>query len=545
MNSAFPQLSHAQLQRLRGYGASQVVAPGEVLYGPGDRTYDLIVVEDATVEIAQPATREDREERIVTFGPGTFLGELNMLTGQDVYLVARVVAPGRVHRIPAAGFRRLMSEDAQLSGIVLEAFRARRALLTRNAAARGLQLLGRAMDASALALRTYAARRRLPHRSLDADSPAGIALMDAASLTTADLPAAVLPGQVLRRADPGRLAAALGLSYRAGESGGAVDVTVVGAGPAGLAAAVYAASEGLATVVLDAVAPGGQAAATTRIENYLGFPSGISGEDLAERAETQALKFGARLSAPCTVVALETEGALRAILADGTRTPTRALIIATGARYRSLPLARWDQFVGAGIFYAATEREVRACADRPVTVVGGGNSAGQAALYLASCGCDVTVAIRGPELEASMARYLVDRLRADRRITVRCGTRVTGLHGAEVLQRIALTDPWGAEDEQQCDGLFCFIGAEPATGWLTGVALDDDGFVRTDVSLAGEDLGEAWAALDRRPLPFETNVPGVFAVGDVRHGSMKRVAAAVGEGAGAVRSVHAAIGVRA
>jgi thioredoxin reductase (NADPH) len=312
-----------------------------------------------------------------------------------------------------------------------------------------------------------------------------------------------------------------------------------------LAAAVYAASEGLCTALLDAFGPGGQAASSSRIENYLGFPSGISGAQLAERAETQALKFGAQFSTPCEIVALEIDEHLHAVLSDGEDIPTRALIIASGARYRSLPLERWTEFVGAGIFYAATELEARSCADGPVTVVGGGNGAGQAALFLASFGCEVTVAIRRPEIESGMSRYLVDRLLANPRITVRGGTEVTRLGGEHALESISITGPAGEISDQACGGLFCFIGAEPATSWLTGVALDDHGFVRTDVDITSDELGETWSALGRRPLPFESSVPGVFAVGDVRHGSMKRVAAAVGEGASAVRSVHTAIGARA
>ncbi len=542
---AFPRLSDAQLERLRSYGTPQTVEAGDVLYRPGDATYDLIVTEDATVDIIQPAIRDAAEESLVRFGPRSFLGELNLLTGQAVYLIARVTGAGHLHRIAPARFRQLMAEDPDLSDILLEAFRARREILTQNGASRGLELVGSAMDSASLALRTYAARRRLPHLWFDADSIAGQSLKEAASLTSADLPAAVMPDRVLRRATPGDLAQTLGLSYRRTDSDASVDLTVVGAGPAGLAAAVYASSEGLSTVLLDAIGPGGQAAATSRIENYLGFPSGISGAELAERAETQALKFGARLSTPCEIVALDTDGHLRAILADGTDIPTRALIIASGARYRSLTLERWDEFVGAGIFYAATELEARACADGPVTVVGGGNGAGQAALFLASCGCEVTVAIRRPEIEIGMSRYLVDRLLANPKITVRRSTEVTRLDGERVLESISLVGPVGEQREQACRGLFCFIGAEPATSWLTGVALDEDGFVRTDVQLTSDELGETWSALGRGALPFETNVPGVFAVGDVRHGSTKRVAAAVGEGASAIRSVHIAVGVKA
>jgi thioredoxin reductase (NADPH) len=539
---ANPRLTETQRARLQAYGTPHVVEAEDVLYGPGDREYDLIVVEDATVEIVRPPTLDAPEEALVRFGPGSFLGELSLLTGQAVYLIARVVAGGRVHRIGPARFRRLMAEDPELSNILIDAFNARRDLLRQSDASRGLELLGTAMDSASLALRTYAARRRLPHLWFDADSVGGQSLMEVASLTNDDLPAALLPDRVLRRATPGELAETLGLTYRR-DSGAPVDLVVAGAGPAGLAAAVYGSSEGLTTVLLDALAPGGQAASSTRIENYLGFPSGISGAELAERAETQALKFGARLASPCEVVALDVDEHLRVFLSDGTDIPTRALIVASGARYRSLPLERWDELEGAGIFYAATEIEARACAGGPVTVVGGGNGAGQAAIFLASCGCDVTLAIRRREIDANMSRYLLDRLLANARITVRGGTEVVRLDGERVLEAVALRGPDGEVHEQECRGLFCFIGAEPATGWLTGVALCERGFVRTDVQLTSDDLGETWSALGRGPLSFETSVPGVFAAGDVRLGSMKRVAAAVGEGASAVRSVHTAIGV--
>ena len=539
-----PPLSAAQLERLRAYGTPQTVEAGEVLYGPGDPTYDLIVVDDAILDIVQPATIDGQEETIVRYDSGAFLGELNMLTGQTVYLIARAAEGGRIHRIPPGRFRLLMNEDPELGNIIVEAFRARRAYLTRSGASRGIELVGSSIDAGSLALRSYAARRQLAHRWFDSDSIAGQALMECIGLTSADLPAAAIRDRVLRRTTPGELAEALGLTYRH-DAARPVDLTIVGAGPAGLAAAVYGASEGLAIVLLDAVSPGGQAAASSWIENYLGFPSGISGSDLAERAETQALKFGTRLSTPCEVVSLAIGEHLRAVLADGTDIPTRALIIATGARYRSLDLDRWDDYLGAGIFYAATELEARVCATGPVTVVGGGNGAGQAALFLAANGCDVTVAIRGPQIETGMSQYLVDRLRADPRITVHSGTQVARLGGTQALESISLVGPGGAQHEQACCGLFCFIGADPATNWLSGVALDERGFVRTDAQLTADELGDTWAALGRGPLPFETNVPGVFAVGDVRHGSMKRVAAAVGEGASAVRSVHNAIGVRA
>ncbi|MGW3601037.1 NAD(P)/FAD-dependent oxidoreductase [Streptomyces sp. NPDC005167] len=324
-----------------------------------------------------------------------------------------------------------------------------------------------------------------------------------------------------------------------------LDLVVIGAGPAGLAAAVYGASEGLQTLVLDSVASGGQAAASSRIENYLGFTSGISGADLTGRAVVQAQKFGARIASPCEVAELEATGdRLRVVLADGTEISSRAAVIATGASYRSLPLARWAEFEGAGIYYAATELEARACGPHPIAVVGGANSAGQASLYLAGRGATVTLVVRGGDLAAGMSSYLADRITAHPAITVRTSTEVTALHGGDRLEAITVNgnaEQNAAGTELACRGLFCFIGASPATDWLEGVVMDDHGFILTDAGLQDAALGRPWAELGRRPLPFETSVPRVFATGDVRAGSMKRVAAAVGEGASAIRSVHMAL----
>jgi thioredoxin reductase (NADPH) len=545
-SEASPTLSDDQLARLRAYGVAQDVAAGDVLFHDGDPSYDFLLVERGVVDLVRPATTDSPEATVISHGAGRFVGELNLLTGQAAFLEARVAQPGRVHRVTPERFRRLMAEDPELSDILLRALLARRDMLRAGTASRGLELIGSGMSAASLALRTYAARRRLPHRWHDVDSVAGQALMAAAGLEIADLPAALLPDHVLRQATAGDLAQQLGLTYHR-PADDPVDLTVIGAGPAGLAAAVYGASEGLATVVLDAVGPGGQAAASSRIENYLGFPSGLSGAELAERAEVQALKFGAELSTPCEAVGLDcTGGRLRTLLSDGTIIDSRAVIIASGARYRSLPLERWEAFVGAGIYFAATELEARTCADSPVVVVGGANSAGQAALSLAARGCAVTLAIRGADVGAEMSSYLVQRLQASPLVTLRTRTEVTALHGHQTLSHVTLTGPDGEPgDPQACRGLFCFIGAEPATEWLSGIAVDEHGFVLTDAQLSAEQLDGTWATLGRTPLPFETSIPGVFAVGDVRHASMKRVAAAVGEGASAVRSVHAAIGLRA
>jgi thioredoxin reductase (NADPH) len=544
--AAYPPMSPDQLERLRAYGTLRAVAVGDVIFQVGDPTYDLVLIDEGGVDLVRPATRNEPEEVIAHMGAGHFVGELNMLTGQTVYLTGRVVEAGHVHHISPERFRALMDEDPELSDLVLRAFLVRREFLRAGGAARGIEIIGSGMSAATLALRTYAARQRLPHLWFDSDLTAGQAVMSTTEINRDDLPAVITPSRILRCATPGELAEHLGLSYRRiGDK--PVDLTVVGAGPAGLAAAVYGASEGLATVLLDAIGTGGQAAASSRIENYLGFPSGLSGADLAARATVQALKFGAQLSSPCTVVGLDTSGALlRVELADGTSIDTRAVVVATGAQYRALPLERWPDFVGAGIYYAATELEVTACSGKPVTVVGGANSAGQASLYLAGRGSEVTIAVRGPDIRAGMSSYLVDRLLAHHRVTIRTSTEVTRLDGETHLENITLTTRTSSDERvQDCAGLFCFVGAEPTTGWLDGVAVDGDGFIRTDVQLQDGDLGTVWESLGRVPLPFETSVPAVFAAGDVRHGSMKRVAAAVGEGASAVRSVHTAIGVRA
>jgi thioredoxin reductase (NADPH) len=541
--TAVPQLSQDQFDRMTAYGVAQPVEVGDIVVRPGDVDYDLILVESGWIEILSPAIGDEPESVVARYGSGTFLGELNFLTGQTAYLMARVSEAGRIHRISRGRFRRLMATEPDLSDILLRTFLARRDLLREGPAARALAIVGSELSAESLALRTFAARQRLAHLWLDADSAAGQALAQSAQIGAADLPAVITAHQVLRRATTGQMAQALGLAYRHSATTPA-DLIVVGSGPAGLAAAVYGASEGLATVVLDAAGIGGQAAASSRIENYLGFPSGLSGEELTQRAALQAMKFGAQLSSSCRVVDLDTGGPhLSVMLSDGTTVESRAVLIAIGVRYNTLPLERWADFEGAGIYYAATELEASACRVAPVTVVGGANSAGQAALYLASRGCPVTVAVRGSDVATTMSAYLVARLRAHPRVQIRAHTEVTALSGGSTLERITLTDnATGQVFEQLCRGLFCFIGARPATQWLPDIALDSAGFIRTDAQLDTIDLGATWTALGRAPLPFETSVPTVFAAGDVRLTSVKRVASAVGEGANAVRSIHTALG---
>lgn len=546
---AAPILSADQLERLAVYGVEREHDIGDLVFTAGQAYPDLIVIVDGALDLVQAATIDADEEVLARYGSGQFVGELNLLTGQRIYLSGRVAAPGRYLHIEQRDFRRLMSEDADLSDLLLRSFIQRRVRLQTGNGARGIAILGSVFSPESMALRTFAARQQLAHRWIDADSVAGKALSRAAGISVDNLPAVVLPDAVLKNATPGELAHHVGLTAPQVDDH-VIDLAIVGAGPAGLSAAMYGASEGLETVVLDSIGAGGQAAASSRIENYLGFPSGLSGSDLASRATVQAEKFGAKLYSPCVATTLDADGgALRIVLDDGTVIRSHAVIIATGARYRTLPLENWQRFEGNGIFYAATEIEARLCAGAPVVVMGGANSSGQAALYLADRGSDVTVAIRRPDPESTMSAYLVDRLRSHPRVNLRTSTTITALHSDNTLSAVTLTDiADGQSEKMECGGLFCFIGADPATGWLSesGVATDDHGFVLTDSGLDG-DTGslDAYAVLGRSPLAFETSVPGVFAVGDVRLGSMKRVAAAVGEGASAVHSVHAAIGAGA
>jgi thioredoxin reductase (NADPH) len=342
----------------------------------------------------------------------------------------------------------------------------------------------------------------------------------------------------MRRATPGQVAADLGMTI-ASIPERCFDLVVVGAGPAGLAASVYGASEGLHTLTVESIAPGGQAGTSSRIENYLGFPEGVSGSELTNLAMTQALKFGVRLTTPCEVVGLaEVAGHLVVQLSDGTELAGRAIVVATGAHYRRLRIPRLEDFEGTGVYYAATEVESRLVGDAPVVVVGGGNSAGQAAIFLAGSGSAVTLLIRGTDLGKSMSSYLADRIDAHADITVRTESECVELRGTHTLEAVTVTTVSG-HVELPAVALFSFIGADPGSDWLAGhAATDAAGFLRTDRSLTPDDLGQAWEALGREPLPFETSQPGLFAVGDVRSGSVKRVASAVGEGSAAIRSVH-------
>jgi thioredoxin reductase (NADPH) len=530
----FPVLTPAQLAEIAAFGSERPMSPGELLFEAGEASYDLFVILEGEVEIVR---FDDADASVIAaYGPGGFAGELNLLTGQRRTLSCRVTAPGRVLVIAEEEFRRLMSGRPTLADTIFNALLARRAVLRSGEGAEAIRIVGSRYSPQAMSLRAFAEHSRLAHAWIDVEDAEDVdALLASMGLSQQDIPAVITATEIMRGPSPAVFAEHLGLTFHTAP-GYIFDLVVVGSGPAGLAAAVYGASEGLRTVSLDAVTIGGQAGASSRIENYAGFPNGISGEDLTARAAVQAMRLGARLNAPCEVVGLRTEPSFHVIvLADGSEIPTRAVIVASGARYRRLAVENLDRFEGAGVYYAATDLEARVCNGSSVLVIGGGNSAGQAAIYLAQNNCAVTIAIRRNDLTQSMSRYLIERIEADPKIDLLTGVEVQALGGDTRLERVTLEHRTsGARQAISCSGLFCFIGASPATAWLAdGVALDGDGFVLTD-----RQLGSASGAGASGALPFETSVPGVFAAGDVRHDSMKRVAAAVGEGSSAVRSVH-------
>jgi thioredoxin reductase (NADPH) len=537
-SAATAPLNDSMLADVATVGLERSVERGDVLYRAGDTNPPFIVVLEGEVEVLR---NEGAAEVIVaTRTQSGFLGELNLLTGQRVYLTSRVSKPGRVLVVEPDDFRRLMSTKPELSDTIFRAFVARRELLRSGEGAGAIQIIGSRYSPEAMALRAFAMRSRLPHTWTDVedidDVPVFLASLGA---HPRDVPLVITPTARLCRPSPSEFAQHLGLTYRS-VPGYLADLVVVGTGPAGLAASVYGASEGLTTVSLDAVGPGGQAGASSRIENYVGFPNGVSGDDLVARAAIQAMRLGAHLNAPSEVVGLRTEGDFHVVaLTDGSEISTRAVIVATGARYRRLEVEDLERFESAGVYYAATELEARVCGGANVIVVGGGNSAGQAALFLAQQGSPVSLVIRRAELAATMSHYLIERIEADSRIDMRTETEVRALAGTTHIERVTVEhNPSGERTEIDCQGLFCFIGAIPATGWLNDcLAVDRSGFILTDRSLPEHAIHSRLFS-GRDPFPLETSVPGVFAVGDVRSGSIKRVAAAVGEGSSAVRSVH-------
>jgi thioredoxin reductase (NADPH) len=531
-----PPLDAEQLALLRRYGQEWPTTARQVLFREGDRAYDFIVVLSGAVTVVDHQAGVTRE--LATVAPGRFLGELGILTGERVFATAEVSEPGSVLVVPVDRLQEVIAQDQGLSDLIVQtALRRRQWLLQQRA---GLQIIGSLSSPDARRLREFAARNRLPHVWVDLDSdPAADAVLASHGLDPGDTPVVLMRGgEVLRNPSNGQLARAAGLGT------GAVprktfDVAVVGAGPAGLAASVYGASEGLATAVIDGMGVGGQIGTTSRIENYLGFPVGVSGEEFAERSLVQALRFGATLLVPETAAGLAGHNGDYVIrLDDGGELAARTVIIATGVTYRQLDAAGLDRFEGAGVFYTPVAAQDRIGPGDPVVIVGGGNSAGQAATWLADRGHPVTIVIRGEGLAASMSQYLIDRITRHPAITIMSRCAVREVDGAGRLERVTVEDlTTSARRPLAAAALFVLIGAEARTQWLAeAIELDSHGFIVTGPDLSGHArTTPAWEKLGRDPYLLETSLPGVFAAGDVRSRSVKRVASAVGEGSIAIR----------
>ncbi len=526
---AFPLLSTEEIELLRPFGEVRATQTGDVLFEIGDAEYPLVVILSGETQIID---RSERVDRIIgTSGPGRFIGELGLLTGQTVFVACIVTEPGEVLLVPPQGVREAIAMIPDLSDVLVTAFAARRQILMQSAAAT-LTLIGPEEAPSIVRLQEFAARNRIPHRWLAPDNPFAMQVNFMEWPPRPDAVRVLVRGlKTLRDPTNLQLAQALGLDLAVKQTEPA-DLVVVGTGPAGLAAAVYGASEGLTTVAVDDVAIGGQAGTSSRIENYLGFPTGISGGELAFRGEVQAIKFGARVTVPREATALSREnGSFVVRLDDKTELRGRSVVIATGARYRRLDLPNEDQFEGAGVYYAATDLEARRCRNAEVVVVGGGNSAGQAAMFMAGPASCVHLVYRGAELGRSMSRYLLSRLEHAPNVRIHTESEICALQGEKRLESVAIWNRAGNHETITAPFVFVMIGADPCTDWLQGtLELDERGFVSTGMAPANGGVA---------PLsPYQTSFPGVFAVGDVRSGSVKRVASAVGEGSVVVQAVH-------
>ena len=528
---AYPRLSDVQIAALTGQGDRRGTQPGEILFAEGERDCDFYVV--LAGHVASVEGHGTHEERVISVhGRGRFLGELSLLAGEGSFCTAIALDAGEVLAVPVARLRELIARDPAFGDLVLRAYLLRRSILIGLGV--GLRVVGSRYSPDTRRVRDFAARNRIPVRWLDLETdPAAEAMLAQFGVAPDDTPVVIVYGRLLRNPGNAELAAAIGLPAPSAQQAGS-DMLVVGAGPAGLSAAVYAASEGMQVTALDGVATGGQAGTSSRIENYLGFPSGISGAELADRAVLQAEKFGARFAVPAEATAIaQDSGYYRVELTDGTSLTSTSVVIATGARYRRLDVPRLDHFEKTCVYYAASQAEALMCDGDPVAIVGGGNSAGQAAIFLSAHATRVTLIVREHDLSANMSRYLIDQVTRLPNVQVMVDSEVRELHGDQALEAITVVGaPNGTRRVLPARAVFVFIGAVPCTDWLGGlVDLDDHGFVRTGAGA----LAAAGGQDGTGPLPLETNRPGVFAVGDVRAGSAKRVAAAVGEGAMAIR----------
>jgi thioredoxin reductase (NADPH) len=519
----FPVLSPEMIARVAAFGEAEEVAAETVLFERGERSVDFFLCLSGSIEIFAD-DGEGMREILHDHEPGQFTGELDLFNDRKILVSGRATAGTRLLRVRRRNFRRMITSEPDIGEIIMRAFILRRVGLMQHGQG-GVTLVGPGHAAGTGRIETFLTRNGYPHRRIDTEVEVDAGgFLECFDLTEADLPVVVVEGRALRNPSNADLADALGLTV-ALDPDQIVDLAVVGAGPAGLAAAVYGASEGLETVVIEGMAPGGQAGTSSKIENYLGFPTGISGQALAGRAQVQAQKFGARLLVSRSVASIDCDTAPYAItLDDGAVIKARAVVVATGARYRKLDLPRYCELENSGIYYAATAMEAGLCAGQVAVVVGGGNSAGQAAIFLARSVKHVHMLVRGKGLAETMSSYLIERIEASDKITLHPFTEVTELEGETHLEALSITDRKSGEAQRhEVGALFVMIGAVPNTDWLADcLELDAAGFVRT---------GE-WTS------PYAASKPGIFAVGDVRSGSVKRVASGVGEGSVVVSAIH-------
>jgi thioredoxin reductase (NADPH) len=534
----FPKLTPEQIRRIAAYGRMRSVQPGEVLIEQGDTSVPFFVVITGEVEIVRPF---DAHETLVTVhGYSEFTGEVNMLSGRRSFFRARVTKPGKVIELGHQQMLTLVQTDAELSDILMRAFILRRVELIA-AGVGDIILIGSTHSASTLRIKEFLMRNGHPYSYIDLEHDPDVQnLLDSFQVSASEIPVLICRGQVVLR-NPGnqQIADCLGFNESIDQTQ-VCDLVVIGAGPSGLAAAVYGASEGLDVMVLETGSPGGQAGSSSRIENYLGFPTGISGQDLAGRAYVQAQKFGAHiLIAKATRLICDRRPYIIE-LENGARISTRTIVIATGAQYRKLPLENLSRFEGAGVYHGATFMEAQLCGGEEVIVVGGGNSAGQAAVFLAQTTKHVYILVRSSGLAATMSRYLIRRIENSPTITLRPQTEIVDVEGGNHLDSVYWRNSQtGQTEKHQISHVFVMTGADPNTRWLDGcIALDDKDFIKTGPDLSTENLSAAGWPLMRQPYLLETSLPGVFAVGDVRGGSIKRVASAVGEGSIAISFVH-------
>ncbi len=534
--TAFPVFDEEQLAAVAAVGELTQFEPGAVLIKQGQKDYPFFAIKSGSVRIVEVC--DGKEALVVNHGPGEFTGDVDMLTGRSAVISAIANEAVVAYRLCAGRLRKLLNECPVVSDVLLAAFQVRRKLLEESNFI-GVKVIGQSGTLETMRLREFLYKNHVPHRFYESTDDSGAGQLRELSTHGTVMPVVHCNGHTLSNPSLPKLAECIGISRDI--QGELFDLVIVGAGPAGLAAAVYATSEGIRTLVIDSVGPGGQAGSSSKIENFIGFPAGISGGDLANRGYLQALKFGAQFIAPITVKSIEklSEGDFHLHLCTGQTARARCVLVAAGVTYRQLGVKDGHRFEGAGLYYAATSVEARTCEQGTAVIVGGGNSAGQAAMFLANSAQSIKVVIRGDDLSKSMSAYLCQRVLNHPRIEVITNSEISEIHGERRVEAVTVVDhKQNVSTRISTGALFCFIGAQPRTEWLPrDVLLDDKGYICTGAAIPASHRAQHWK-LDRSPCDLETTVPGILAAGDARSGSTKRCGFAVGDGSMAVTCVH-------